>query len=868
LCSIFETAKFERIALPFTFILLKTMHPQLKPAALVLAGVFLTQIAAILPATAETSAPAAVQGNATQTASRAARELIARLLPKHADRFICEVIPNENGKDVFELESRDGKILLRGNNGLGIASALNWYLEKFCHCQVSSCGSHLNLPDSLPIVPAKVRKVSPHQYRYTFNYCTFGYTMAFWDWERWEREIDFMALQGINAPLAVTGAEVIYRNVYRDLGLSDEEIGQFIAAPPFLPWFFMNNIDAWGGPNPESWYVRQEALQKKILARQRELGMKPIQTTFNGHVPAALGKKFPASKIHSLRGFGFPGGVKLLDPGDPLFRNLGARFIKETRRLYGADHLYSADVFNEVHPPSGDPAYLKDIGSTVYQSMAEADPEAIWFMQGWLFIHDAAFWTQPRIEAMLSGVPDDRMVIIDLFSDGKPQWQRTKAYCGKPWLWCIINNWGGKQGMYGRMTQVGDVMPKLLGKPEAGRLSGIGTVQEGSDNNPIVYHQVNAMAWLDQPMDVPKWVESYVLARYGKSNESAMQAWKIIHQEIYECRDTRHGPPGSFLAMIPTLSGSGDGSAFARSSIFYNTRQVREAFRLLLAAGDELGHLDTYRHDVVDLGRQVMGDIAQQKLHPELRAAHAAKDAKRFDLAATAYYDAITDCDRLLRTHTMFQLGRYLQYPRRAGSNDAENAKWENNARRLITLWGGNLSGYAQRQYGGLMADFNLPCWKAFLGSHSRELHGDKSKSPETVKSVTDSWIKDRKTYPVAAEGNAVAVAREILRKYCPVEKPKSGTLTPVEFVGRWVYQAEGATYVREFREDGSLHLFVNGKSSPGWKGYTWAIEGAEIILRKADGTVFGKHSLRDAQTLLFVTEPYGPAVREIRDIE
>ena len=32
--------------------------------------------------------------------------LIARLLPQQADRFICEVIPNESGKDVFELESR------------------------------------------------------------------------------------------------------------------------------------------------------------------------------------------------------------------------------------------------------------------------------------------------------------------------------------------------------------------------------------------------------------------------------------------------------------------------------------------------------------------------------------------------------------------------------------------------------------------------------------------------------------------------------------------------------------------------------------------------------------------------------------------
>ena len=29
--------------------------------------------------------------------------------------------------------------------------------------------------------------------------------MAFWNWERWEQEIDWMALQGINLPLAFTG---------------------------------------------------------------------------------------------------------------------------------------------------------------------------------------------------------------------------------------------------------------------------------------------------------------------------------------------------------------------------------------------------------------------------------------------------------------------------------------------------------------------------------------------------------------------------------------------------------------------------------------------------------------------------------------
>ncbi len=31
--------------------------------------------------------------------------------------------------------------------------------------------------------------------------------MAFWDWERWEKEIDWMILHGINMPLMVIGEE-------------------------------------------------------------------------------------------------------------------------------------------------------------------------------------------------------------------------------------------------------------------------------------------------------------------------------------------------------------------------------------------------------------------------------------------------------------------------------------------------------------------------------------------------------------------------------------------------------------------------------------------------------------------------------------
>ena len=714
--------------------------------------------------------------------NQAATALVHRIIPGKSSRFVCETMPPEGGRDVFEIESREGKVVLRGNNGGSVGSALNWYLKYYCHRDVSGCAGQLELPDPLPEIPEKIRKVSPHQYRYAFNYCTYGYTMAFWDWPRWEREIDLMALHGINTPLMAVGAEVVCRNVYRDLGVSEKDIDAFIAGPPFLPWFLMGNIDGWGGPNPQAWYQRQEALQKKIMARSMELGMKPVLPAFGGHVPAALTGKLPNEKIARLKSWsGFP-GVHVLDPADPLFRQLGSRFVNESIKLYGTAHLYSADTFNEVDPPTDDPEYIKGMTRQVYQSMADADPKAVWFMQGWLFVH-SKFWTQPRIEALLSGATEKQMVVLDLFADGKPQWKRTKAFANKPWLWCIINNWGGKQGMYGRLTEVGVKLPELLASGEAGRLSGIGTLNEGGENNPLVYEQFYEMAWHDKPMEVGAWVEQFAWARYGAKNENAMKAWQILASTLYECGDLRHGPQGNFLTMPPSLAKEGGG--FVRGSIFYDSAKVREAFRLLLDAADQLGDRETFRHDLVDVGRQVMSDIAQQQLHAELRSAFAGKDIGRFKRAADAYCEAILDCDRLLSTHTMFQFGRYLKYPLAASSSADDKAQWERNARRLITLWGGpdnSLFGYAQRQYGGLMRDYNLSGWKLYLEAAEKALReGGDVPSGQIVRGFTEKWIHEQKQYPVEPEGDPVAAARMIWEKYAARAPKVAAPVAPLQ---------------------------------------------------------------------------------------
>src|SRR3984893_11134537 len=155
---------------------------------------------------------------------KASLALINRVIPDRASSFVVEELPAKEGPDVFEVESRINKIVLRGNNGVAVASALYYYLTHFCHCQITWNGRNLNIPKVLPRVVKKIHQTSPYTYRYYLNYCTFNYSMSWWDWKRWEREIDWMALHGLNMPLAITGEEYTWYTVYKEMGFSDKDL--------------------------------------------------------------------------------------------------------------------------------------------------------------------------------------------------------------------------------------------------------------------------------------------------------------------------------------------------------------------------------------------------------------------------------------------------------------------------------------------------------------------------------------------------------------------------------------------------------------------------------------------------------------------
>jgi alpha-N-acetylglucosaminidase len=704
-----------------------------------------------------------------QVDQAAVRAFIERVIPGESSFFLIEGIPQENGKDVFELDGANNKIILRGNNGLSIASALNYYLKNYCSCDIGWNGTNLNLPAALPAVKQKIHKVTPYKYRYYLNYCTFNYSMSWWGWDRWQKEIDWMALNGINMPLAITGEEAIWQDVYKKMGFNAQQLDAFFSGPAYFSWFWMGNIDAWGGPLPQHWMDTHKALQKKILERERSFGMTPVLSSFTGHVPASFKDKFPQAKVKKTNwDAGFP-DVYILDPDDPMFEAIGKSYIEAQTKEFGTDHLYSADTFNENIPPTNDSTYLDGMSKKVFNSMAAADPKAVWVMQGWMFHYNNKFWQPQQIKALLNAVPDKQMIVLDLYSDAHPVWNRTEAYYGKPWIWSMLQNFGGNISLFGRMRHVAADPAIALHDPESKNMMGIGLTPEGIEQNPALFALMLENVWRDTPIDADAWVKDYAKRRYGKSNSQANEAWHILLNTVYSGGLTEGGPE-SIIVARPTLKKYVER---VLTHLDYDPMQLVKAWGLLVQASDSLKQSDGYQYDLVDVTRQVLANYASP-LQQKMAVAYKNNDIAGFKQYSKEFLQLMDDMDELLNTRKDFLLGKWINEARANGVTAQEKDLYEFNARDIVTLWGDKESGlseYSNRQWAGLIKGYYKQRWVLYFTQMDKAMAAgtpfDAKAFDSEVKNWEWRWVNTHdNAYADTITGDAVEVSNRLFNKY------------------------------------------------------------------------------------------------------
>lgn len=530
--------------------------------------------------------------------NRAMKDMCNRLFPEHSGNFTFELAPDSLENDFFTIESINDKIKISGNNNNSLATGLNHYLKYYCHTHVSWYATDkIEMPRQLPVLLDKITIFAKCKTRFFLNYCTFGYSMPYWKWKDWERLIDWMALNGVNTPLAITGQEAIWYDVWKEMGLKDQEIRSYFTGPAHLPWHRMSNVDYWQSPLPLSWLKNQRKLQKQIVDRERLLGMTPVLPAFSGHVPAELKRLYPDAAITQMSqwgGYDEKYRSHFIDPMDPLFGKIQKRYLEKQTKLYGTDHIYGIDPFNEVDSPNWDEDFLRTVSDKIFHSIEQVDSLAHWIQMTWMFYHSKDKWSQPRIKAFLNSVPDDKLILLDYYCDSVEIWRETQQYYGKPYIWCYLGNFGGNSMLAGHVDDVSAKLNRLF--VEGGKnISGVGATLEGLDVNPFMYEFVLEKAW-SHTITNADWMKNWALCRGGSKSSHIIDAWQQLYKKIY----IHHATAGQAVLMNARPMLEGTDSWNTHPDIYYDNKELWHIWGKFLEAKnvDSSG----YKFDVINNG--------------------------------------------------------------------------------------------------------------------------------------------------------------------------------------------------------------------------------------------------------------------------
>ena len=646
---------------------------------------------------------------ACDSGTQPAKELAGRIMGEKAGIIRFETLKDES-KDVYEIETVRNHVVIRGNNANSMAMGLNRYLQDYCLTQVNWYDYNpVELPNTLPMVPEKVRVESLVPYRFFLNYCTYGYTLPYWNWEQWERFIDWMALNGVNMPLSLIGQEAVWQKVWRRFGMTDEQIRSYFTGPAHLPWHQMNNIDHWQGPLPQEWIDSHAELQKKILARERELGMHPVLPGFAGHIPRVLPEamktELKATPISNWGNFADECRCTFLSPSDPHFAEIQKAFIEEQTAMYGTDHIYSMDCFSELAIPATDAVTMAGISQKLYGSLEAADPEAKWLQMGWMFL--SPIWTDETIEAYLSAVPKSRLIMLDYCCDARSLWKRLCSFYGQDFIWCYLGNFGGATAIEGNIHTNSKNLDEVFsnGGPS---FQGVGSTLEGFGVNEPLYEHVLSRAW-DTGKDVDEYIDNIADRHLGRVDENYRAFWHYVDEHVrlqHEFVDH-----GSFFTSRPRFGfhvGWKNDQATG-----YDIEELVKAEKILNSVQGESNAL---AFDRANTRRQVLGNMAGPAFE-RFEEAYKASDRDGMVAARDNFLALMDSLTAVLKSRPEFSMEDWVEGARSWGVTEEQKEYYATNARTIVTVWGDtpSLLDYAAREFDGLMEDFYKPRWQMFF---------------------------------------------------------------------------------------------------------------------------------------------------------
>ncbi|MEO9146494.1 MAG: alpha-N-acetylglucosaminidase [Ginsengibacter sp.] len=687
------------------------------------------------------------------------QDLVARRIPWLKSHIVFKELRNvANSEDAFTLQTKNGKLIVSATSPNAASMAVNWYLKYYCHQSLSLQTENIFPLKELPQIDGMVTQKTPYKYRYSLNYCTISYTMSFYKWPRWSYVLDWLALNGVNIALAPVGTEKIWDLTLQDFNFSKKEREAFIPGPAFSAWWLMGNLEGWGGPESDVMMNQQVALQKEILARMKDLGIRPVMQGFYGMVPNELKQKYPSARIID-QGKWAGGFVRpaILSPEDSLFTKMAGSYYHHIQDLYGKDfHFFGGDPFHEGGSSKG--IDLEKAGSDIYTEMHNYFSKATWVLQGWS--------GNPK-EKLIAKIPADKVLILDLMGENYTNFITRNGYNGHDWIFGSVNNFGENTGFIGKLKYLSEEPFKTLQIPEGKSLVGIGEIPEGYNNNPVLYDLIYDVAWQPQPFDLKSWIKKYADFRYGKTDVHIQSAWQVFLNTIYTSDlEPQQGAPESIFCARPSTKAE-HARTWGTLKTSYDTKAFEKAVNLFASSAYKFKGIATYQYDLIDLTRQVISNKGME-IYKLMISAFNANNKQDFRKYSDEFLKLMRMQDNLLLTDRDFRLSTWINSAYDFGQTPEDKKLAVRNAKIQISYWGSNnpktdLHDYANKEWGGLIGTLYLQRWQQFINYLNEKLEGKEPQEPDYF-TMEKEWADSPYQFRVPSKEDAVTKSLSVLK--------------------------------------------------------------------------------------------------------
>ena len=706
-------------------------------------------------------APLAIHGQGSVDAARA---VLVREMPHLAPQIHLALVTGDYGgkADGFRISGVRGNIKVEAATVPTLLFGVNWYLKYVAHLNVSTNGSQLGAPGlKLPGVDATIIRPAPYPFRYALNENTDGYTTPYWDFARWQHEIDVMALSGFNAILIQRGNDLAVYKAFLDVGYSDSDIRHWITHPAHQNWQLMGNMCCFVEPISLALMEKRAASAKQILDQLRALGITPVLPGFWGVVPADFAKHVAGAHVvvqtDPWNGFERPGW---LDPRDPAFARLAAAFYKHQKELFGETTIYDMETFQEGGVAGDVP--VGEGARAIQKALNDAHPGALWFMMAWQ--------ANPRKE-LIDAVDRSHILVADIEQGRVPRETREEDFKGARWLFGGLWEFGGRTTMGAPLYDYAQRMPRANARAGS-HLSGTALFTEGLDTNPYAFDLYSEMAWHTEPVDLATWTASYASRRYGGEDAHAAKAWKTLLETAYSYRAdgvTGHGerdaPHEALFNAQPSLTATRTGT-WSPDVARYPLDDLKPALAELLQVAPKLRSTAGYKYDLADVARQVLANDSRRLL-PLIRTAYESKDRERFEKLTAEWMHDMQMEDAVLGTNEFFLLGRWFSYVPAWASSPEDLKQIEYDAHSILTTWGDrtaslHLHEYGNRDWAGLVSGYYAVRWKTYFESLDEALKSGTEPRAIDWYAFGDAWNRAPTKYASEPHGDVYAAATAI----------------------------------------------------------------------------------------------------------